>query len=173
MNRFVLRCIVRIQKLPFIPYVMLFLLLLLLAGLPYSPIDFLKGDWIETTSSNPLLTFVLTCIVAPLVLSLIFLFAPNVNHSTPNSLKSKRTAGAPALVFAIITFSTSGHILNSIVMGIVLSLCYYGYYKQGKKAAYWAVTTVLILRNLLVYLYILCTVNAQGFTNLSFIKYLL
>jgi len=173
MNRYLLRYAFRVRQLSFTPYVMLYLVLFLLVGLPYSPVDYLKGDWIETTSSNPLLTFVLTCIVAPLVLSLIFLFAPNVNHSTPNSLKSKRTAGAPALVFAIITFSTSGHILNSIVMGIVLSLCYYGYYKQGKKAAYWAVTTVLILRNLLVYLYILCTVNAQGFTNLSFIKYLL
>ena len=173
MNRFVLRCIVRIQKLPFIPYVMLFLLLFLLAGLPYSPIDFLKGDWIDTTSQNPLLTFILTCIVAPLVLSVIFLFAPKVNQRTLHSPKRKFTAGGPALVFAIITFSTSGHILSSMVMGLVLCFCYYGYCKQGKKAAYWAVTTVLILRNLLVYLYILCTVNAQGFTNLSFIKYLL
>lgn len=170
MNRFVLRCIARIQKLPFIPYVMLFLLLLLLAGLPYSPIDFLKGDWIDTTSQNPLLTFILTCIVAPLVLSVIFLFAPKVNQRTLHSPKRKFTAGGPALVFAIITFSTSGHILNSIVMGIVLSLCYYGYYKQGKKAAYWAVTTILILRNLLVYLYILCAVNAQGSFVLSLIK---
>ena len=170
MNRFVLRCIVRIQKLPFIPYVMLFLLLFLLAGLPYSPIDFLKGDWIDTTSQNPLLTFILTCIVAPLVLSLIFLFAPNVNHRLLNNPKSKRTAGAPALVYAIITYSTSGHILNSMVMGVVLCLCYYGYCKQGKKAAYWAVTTVLILRNLLVYLYILCAVNAQGSFVLSLIK---
>ncbi|TCN66448.1 hypothetical protein [Acetobacteroides hydrogenigenes] len=170
MNRFVLRCIVRVQQLPFTPYVMLFLLLFLLVGLPYSPVDYLKGDWIETAAHNPLLTFVLTCIVAPLVLSLIFLFAPNVNHSTPNSLKSKRTAGAPALVFAIITFSTSGHILNSMVMGVVLCLCYYGYCKQGKKAAYWAVTTVLILRNLLVYLYILCADNVQGSFVLTLIK---
>ena len=170
MNRFVLRCIVRIQKLPFIPYVMLFLLLFLLAGLPYSPIDFLKGDWIDTTSQNPLLTFILTCIVAPLVLSLIFLFAPNVNHRLLNNPKSKRTAGAPALVYAIITYSTSGHILNSMVMGVVLCLCYYGYCKQGKKAAYWAVTTVLILRNLLVYLYILCADNVQGSFVLTLIK---
>ena len=170
MNRFVLRCIVCIRQLPFIPYVMLFLLLFLLAGLPYSPIDFLKGDWIDTTSQNPLLTFILTCIVAPLVLSVIFLFAPNVNHRLLNNPKSKRTAGAPALVYAIITYSTSGHILNSMVMGVVLCLCYYGYCKQGKKAAYWAVTTVLILRNLLVYLYILCAVNAQGSFVLSLIK---
>ena len=170
MNRFVLRCIVCIRQLPFIPYVMLFLLLFLLVGLPYSPVDYLKGDWIETTSSNPLLTFILTCIVAPLVLSLIFLFAPNVNHRLLNNPKSKRTAGAPALVYAIITYSTSGHILNSMVMGVVLCLCYYGYCKQGKKAAYWAVTTVLILRNLLVYLYILCAVNAQGSFVLSLIK---
>lgn len=170
MNRYLLRYAFRVRQLSFTPYVMLFLLLFLLAGLPYSPIDFLKGDWIDTTSQNPLLTFILTCIVAPLVLSGIFLFAPKVNRGTLHSPKRKFTAGGPALVFAIITFSTSGHILSSMVMGLVLCFCYYGYCKQGKKAAYWAVTTILILRNLLVYLYILCAVNAQGSFVLSLIK---
>ena len=170
MNRLFLRYTIRVQQISFIPYVILFLLLFLLVGLPYSPIDYLRGDWIETTSRNPLLTFVLICIVLPLAFSLIFWFAPELKHRTLQSPKSKRTAVAPALVFAIITFSTSGHILNSMVMGVVLCFCYYGYGKQGKKAAYWAVTTVLFLRNLLVYLYILCADNAHGSFVLSLIK---
>jgi hypothetical protein len=173
MNRSVIRCSIRIQQLPFIPYVGLFLLLSIAAGLPQAPRYYLQGDWTEYVSHAPLLVFLLICIVAPLLFALMFQRLPMALFKDYSRHKNILTAAFSAIVYAAATYTTPWHIANSLLMGLTFVLCYLGYQRHGAKVAFCAITAVYLLRNLMIFFSMYYNFSLQNSFILPLIKNLL
>lgn len=173
MTRSVIQCVIRIQQLPFILYVGFFLLFSIVAGLPHAPQDYLQGNWTEYASHAPLLVFLLICIVAPLLFVLMFQRLPFILFKGYTRHKNIRTITFSALVFAVATYTTPWHIINSLLIGLTFALCYLGYQKHGSKMAFCAITTVYLIRNLMIFLSISLDFNIQNSFILPLIKNLL
>lgn len=173
MNRSAVRYVIRIQQLPFIPYVGIFLLISIIAGLPHAPQDYLQGDWTEYASHAPLLVFFFICIVAPLLFALMFQRLPFILFKGYTRHKNIRVVAFSTLVYAAATYTTPWHIVNTLLMGVTFALCHLGYQKHGSKMAFCAITTVYLIRNLIIFLSIYLNCNIQNSFVLPLIKNLL
>lgn len=150
MSLFVSQLVMKLKRLPFINITLLFGALSLLFHLPYDPKIYLKGDWILLVADYPWLVFILICIAAPLLATLLFQVLPYRLFGRDKGLKAPYVVAISSVLFAAVTYVGIGLLANTLLIGATLSCFYLLLYSESSKRAFWATAFIYFVRSVVV-----------------------